>query len=83
MLQVIDTQETYRLISDGQGRYAVVEARCGHVFSLDARHSRQAADCEDGMVAVIGEDGWFDEHAARRCFEEAVRGERRLGRVIW
>lgn len=83
MVQVVDKQETYRLISDGHGRYAVVEVRCGQVFSLDAHHSRKAADCDDGMLAVVGRDGWFDEAAARRCFDEAVRNGRHLSRVIW
>lgn len=82
-IRIIDSDETYRLITDGGGRYAVVEARCGHVYSLDCHHAHQAPDGEEGMREVVGEHGWNDYPAARDCFRKAVTGERYYKEHLW
>lgn len=82
-IQVLDYKESYRLITDGKGHYAVVEARCGHVYSLHGHDRREAPDSEEGMVRVVGGDGWFEEEAARSCFERAVGGEDYYREHIW
>jgi hypothetical protein len=81
-IQVIDSAGTFRLISDGS-RYAVVEARAGHVYSLHGHDRREAPDGEDGMARVVGDDGWFGEAEARHCFDEAVKGGEGYSRIIW
>lgn len=82
-IQIVDYKETYRLISDGQGHYAVVEARCGHVYSLHGNHRRMALDSDAGMALVVGRDGWFHEQEARECLEAAARGEDYYRQRIW
>lgn len=81
-IQVIDNAGTFRLISDGT-RYAVVEHRAGCVYSVHGHHRREAADDEEGMMKVVGEDGWFSESDARRCFDDAVRRGESYARIIW
>ncbi|MGE5503571.1 MAG: hypothetical protein ACM31L_04025 [Actinomycetota bacterium] len=83
-VRIIDSAETYRLVCDDTGcRWAVVEARCRHVYSLDPHHSRSAPDCAEGIEQVIGPNGWRDESTARREFADAVDGERYYSQVIW
>lgn len=82
-IQVLDYKETYRLITDGQGRYAVIEARCNRVYSLHGHHRREGPDTEEGMACVVGPDGWCDERCARRCFDGAVKGELYLKQMLW
>lgn len=81
-IRIVDQAGTYRLISDN-GRFAVVEARTGHVYSLHGHNRRRAEDTEQGMAAVVGDDGWFDEQAARKCFDDAVQGGEDYARTIW
>ena len=80
---ILREEESYRLISDGSGRYAVIEARAGHVYSLHPMHRAECPDCPEGMLQVAGPDGWSDEPTARGRFEQMVRGERRYAERIW
>lgn len=82
-IQVIAYKETYRLITDGNGHYAVVESRCNRVYSLHGHHRREGPDSEEGMACVVGKDGWCDEATARCCFERAVKGELYLKQMLW
>lgn len=82
-IRIVDSKETYRLITDCVGHYAVVEARCGHVYSLHGHHRREAPDGEDGMARVVGCDGWFPEEEARACFDSAAGGEDYWRQKIW
>lgn len=81
-ISIIREEEPYRLITDGAGRYAVIEARAGRVYSLHGRARHEADDSPDGMAAVVG-DGWRDEAAARRRFEAMCRREEGYSKVIW
>ena len=81
-IKVVDSAGTFRLISDGS-RYAVVEARAGQVYSVHGHDRRHAPDGEDGMMRVVGDDGWFPEDEARRCFDDAVKGGEDFARTIW
>lgn len=82
-INIVEVKETYRLITDEDGHYAVVEARCGHVYSLHGNHRRMALDSDAGMALVVGKDGWFQEPEARACLEAAARGEDYYRQNIW
>lgn len=82
-LSILRDDGQYRLISDGEGRYAVIEARAGHVYSLHGRQRREAADSAEGMAAVVGTDGWRDKATAERRFLEMRRREEKYGRILW
>jgi hypothetical protein len=82
-IKILDKKESYRLLTDERGHYAVVEVRCGHVYSLHGHHRREAPDSEEGMARVIGSDGWFDEERARCCFNSAAGGETYYSQKIW
>lgn len=81
-ISIIREEEPYRLIGDGAGRFAVIEARAGRVYSLHSRARHEADDNPEGMAVVVG-DGWRDEAAARRRFEAMCRREDRFSQVIW
>ncbi|CAA7625528.1 hypothetical protein [Magnetospirillum sp. UT-4] len=82
-IRVLDTRETYRLITDGAGHFAVVEVRCNHVYSLCGHARAGAPDSEQGMAEVAAASGWSSEAAARRCFDAAVRGEEYFKQMLW
>lgn len=81
-VHIVEESEPYRLIRDDQGRFAVIEARAGHVYSLHAEHRTGADDTPQGMESVVG-DGWRDEAAARRRYSAMCRREEGYGRIIW
>ena len=74
---------TCRLIGDGRGRYAVIEARAGHVYSLDPQHSVEAPDTPDGMAQVVGPRGWTSRDEAARLFRTIVKDGKHLAETIW
>jgi hypothetical protein len=82
-IETVAEKEVYRLIGDGTGRYAVVEARAGRVYSLDPQHSHEAEDTPEGMLRVVGPRGWRSREAADRLFNVMVRGERKLAEMLW
>lgn len=82
-IEIVAEEETYRLITDGGDRFAVIEARAGHVYSLDPKHSHEAGDTPEGMAAVVGPRGWRSHADARRIFDHMVRGERHLAETLW
>ncbi len=82
-VQTVLEHATCRLICDGRGRYAVIEARAGHVYSLDARHSLEAPDTPEGMAEVVGPQGWMSRDDAGRLFRSVVRNGSHLAETIW
>jgi len=56
-IMIVLEDEPYRLITDGDEHYAVIEARDGLVYSLDSHDRHEAPDTSDGMAAVVGH-GW-------------------------
>lgn len=82
-IHIVAENKPYRLVRDDDGRYAVVEARAGKVYSLHGRDRRHADDTPEGIAAVVGEDGWRDEQRARERFEFMCRREERYGQIIW
>ncbi len=80
---VVCEEEPYRLISDAHGRYAVIEARGGRVYSLDPMNRHEAEDTPDGMACVVGDDGWRDEDRAWRRFNAMLHTEDRYSKIIW
>lgn len=83
-VQVLEKAESYRLITDGEGHYAVIEARNGHVYSLESCHRHSADDTMEGMEQVVSQcDGWRDEETAWRRFLSMARSEERYSQIIW
>lgn len=82
-IEIVLESETYRLITDDGERFAVVEARAGHVYSLDPQHSHEAPDGAEGMAQVVGPRGWRSRHEAQRIFDHMVRGEQHLAESLW
>lgn len=81
-IRVVEENEPYRLICDGAERWAVIEARAGHVYSLHARHRNTAEDSSEGMARVVG-DGWRDERTARHRYSAMCRREEGYSKIIW
>lgn len=74
----------YRLISDGQGRYAVIEARADKVYALEPHHRHYAPDNADGMLQVVeAGHGWASKQQAWEVFSEMVADEERYAQIIW
>jgi hypothetical protein len=61
---IVLEEEPYRLITDGDEHYAVIEARDGLVYSLHSHDRQEAADTAEGMAEVVG-DGWCKPGMAR------------------
>jgi hypothetical protein len=79
---IVLEDEPYRLITDGDERYAVIEARDGLVFSLDSHDRREAPDTSDGMAAVVG-DGWREQSVALKRYQYMIEYEARYSQVLW
>jgi hypothetical protein len=56
-ITIVLEEEPYRLITDGDEHYAVIEARDGLVYSLHSHDRHEAPDTVEGMAAVVS-DGW-------------------------
>jgi hypothetical protein len=81
-IRVIQEDEPYRLITDGRGHYAVIEARDGYVYSIHPHHRHEALDTPAGMVCVVG-DQWCDRDEALKQYQLMVRRETRYAEIIW
>ena len=79
---IVLEEEPYRLITDGDGHYAVIEARNGRVYSLHSHDRREASDTAEGMAVVVG-DGWREQSAAMKRFQYMTRREARYSELIW
>lgn len=82
-IEIVERADSFLLISNCQGAFAVVEARNGHVYSVHGHHRREAPYSEEGMVRVVGEDGWFDEESARETLRKAQGDGETYARIIW
>jgi len=76
-IETLREDDCWRLVRDEDGRCAVVECRAGLVLSLHAHRRREAPDTPEGIVQVVGADGWTDAAEAERCFARMCRDERR------
>jgi hypothetical protein len=81
-ITILHEVEPYRMITDGTGRYAVIEARNGRVYSLHGHDRREAPDTPEGIALVVG-DGWRDRERASQRFLSMIRGEKRYSEEIW
>ena len=79
---IVLEQEPYRLITDGDEHYAVIEARDGRVYSLHSHDRQEAPDTAEGMAAVVG-DGWRKQGAAMERYQYMTRREARYSQTIW
>jgi hypothetical protein len=83
---IVLEEEPYRLITDvitdGDGHYAVIEARNGLVYSLHSHDRHEASDTAEGMAAVVG-DGWCKPGAAMECYCYMTQREACYSKLIW
>jgi hypothetical protein len=81
-VKIVLEEEPYRLITDGEKHYAVIEARDGLVYSLHAHDRHEAPDTAEGMASVVG-DGWRDQGMAMERYRYMTRREARYSQTIW
>lgn len=82
-IKIVERADSLLLISDRNNRFAVVESRNGHVYSVHGHDRREAPFDEEGMARVVGDDGWFDEESARNAFRQAAGNGEAYARIIW
>ncbi|WP_142847048.1 hypothetical protein [Telmatospirillum sp. J64-1] len=82
-ISILQQAGSLRLITDGNDRYALVETRNGHVYSLQGGTRREGPDTPEGMERVVGEDGWSDRATAERRFADLRDRGEDLSKVIW
>jgi hypothetical protein len=80
-IAVVAQRGSHRLIRR-DGRFAVVECRNGSIYDLSGGERRPFADTAQGIAAAVGE-GWMDETAARRLFDEIAQRGETLAQRIW
>jgi hypothetical protein len=78
---VVAQRGSHILVARGD-RFAVVERRGGRIYDVHGGRRREFDDTPAGMAAAVG-DGWTDESAARRLFDEAVRRGDDLAERLW
>jgi len=76
-IETLRQEDCWRLVRVADGRCAVVEFRAGVVLSLHPRSRREAADTPEGVLQVVGEDGWCTLAEAEARFEQMRRAEDR------
>jgi len=76
-IETLRQEECWRLVRIADGRCAVVEVRAGAVLSLHPRGRREAADTPEGVLRVVGEDGWCTLEQAEARFERMRNAEDR------
>jgi len=81
-VKIVLEEEPYRLITDGDEHYAVIEARNGRVYSLHSHDRHEATDTKEGMAAVIG-NGWREKSKAMERYQYMTRREARYSELIW
>ena len=81
-ITIVLEEEPYRLITDGDGHYAVIEARGGRVYSLHSHDRQEAPDTAEGMAAVVG-DGWCRPGRAMECYCYMTQREACYSELIW
>ncbi|WP_142848463.1 hypothetical protein [Telmatospirillum sp. J64-1] len=84
-ITIIQEERPYRLISDGLNHFAVLEARCGHVYPVhcDRRHQRPGLlDTTEGM-AVAARHDWTDWNEAAHRFRFMTENEERYAQILW
>jgi hypothetical protein len=79
---IVLEEEPYRLITDGDKHYTVIEARNGLVYSLHSHDRHVAPDTVEGMAAVVG-DGWREQGVAMERYQYMTRREARYSETIW
>lgn len=80
-IAVVEQRGSHRLVCR-DGRFAVVECRNGKIYDLGSHRRRGFADTAAGIRAAVG-DGWADEAAARRLFDDIVQRGETLAQRIW
>ena len=79
---IVLEDKPYRLITDGDENYAVIEARDGLVYSLHSHDRQRAADTAEGMAAVVGYS-WCKPSTAIECYHYMIRDETRYSQTLW
>lgn len=83
-MNVVCEIRPYRVVADGAGLFAILEARCGHVYSLQSdgdHHRKEARDDAAGMVDVVGRH-WTSRAAAMANFHDMLDREEHYRQVL-
>jgi len=80
-VHVVEERAPYLLLARGD-RFAVVERRNGQLYGLPRDHRAPAPMTDEGVARLIG-DGWSDEVAARRAFDDIARRYAELAERLW
>ncbi len=81
-IAIVHEADNYRLITDGDGHYAVIEVRDGWVYSLHSHARHEAPDTPEGMAAVVG-NGWCERKQAAERFLDMLRREKHYSEILW
>jgi hypothetical protein len=81
-IMIVLEEEPYRLITDEDEHYAVIEARAGLVYSLDSHDRHEAPDTAEGMAAVVG-DRWCEQSMAMDRYQYMIQHEARYSQMLW
>ena len=82
-VRVVEERAPYLLL-ERHGRFAVVERRAGHLYNLHCGRREPEPLTDLGAEhAVGGGQGWCEEGAARRVFEEITARYTALAERIW
>ncbi|MDB5409881.1 MAG: hypothetical protein JWL84_4793 [Rhodospirillales bacterium] len=80
---VIIEQRGSHLLVGRSGRFAVVERRAGHIYSVENEARKPHPDSPAGIAAAVGPRGWGEEAEVRRLFEDLVQRGERLAQRLW
>ena len=81
-INIVEVRDGYVLLRRGD-RFAVIERRAGHFYSLHGR-TRYSIDCDLEKVALIVEEAdWVDEAQARATLAFAGRRYDDLAERMW
>jgi hypothetical protein len=78
---IIEQRGTHLLVGRG-GRFAVVERRAGHVYSVEDEPREPHPDTAAGIAAAVGPRGWGEEAEVRHLFEDLVQRAERLAQRL-
>ena len=80
-IRVVEERAPYLLLARDD-RFAVVERRAGKLYNLHCGKREPEPLTDEGAEHAVG-NGWCDESAARRVFEEITARYQELAEHLW
>lgn len=82
-VKILKEDEPFRLVTDGHGQFAVLEARWGHVYPVHRHDCRCGCDdTPDGMEQAACQE-WARSAQALAEFDLARQTEQRYAEILW